>query len=200
MPRGVLREYLRLSGVAAIYLATLAEGGFRVGSSRDLDRTIYLLRRRYYGLRLATAVWVENKELAELIICEAMPRLNCDSGGTCEVARRDAERAIEAAAARLNVALTDHATVMRRVRRASFHVKRLIDDANARGELKWFNEAFREWRIASKSQGRSVSYAEARARLRRVVVQRVLAGDVENVVALTPEIFPQLSRVREQGH
>jgi hypothetical protein len=59
--------------------------------------------------------------------------------------------------------------------------------------LKWFNQACRDWRLQAKPLGRTMSYQEARARLRRVVVQRLLAGDLEDAVALAPTIFPSLT-------
>jgi hypothetical protein len=63
--------------------------------------------------------------------------------------------------------LTDHADVLLRARAAVAFVEDKIEQQQASGELAWFNQAYREWRLAAKAEGRSMTYAEARARLRR---------------------------------
>ena len=194
LPRGALREYLLLAGVAAVYVADFPKSRCKIGATRDVLRSIQVLRlKRHDGVVCAWLAWVESRELAELIAAEASSYYGNDPNGLLDVSIKAAIRAVEAAAARMSVPLTEHTVLMQRVRRASFHVKQMIDDAHGRGDLKWFNTAFREWRLQAKAQGRVMSYKEARARLRKVVVQRVLAGDLEDAVALAPTIFPKLT-------
>jgi hypothetical protein len=39
-----------------------------------------------------------------------------------------------------------------------------IDEAQAAGDLAWFNSAYRSWRLEARRSGHGMSYAEARAR------------------------------------
>ncbi len=62
-------------------------------------------------------------------------------------------------------------------------------EAEANGGLRWFNQTYREWRLAAKAEGRSMTYAEARARLRRHMFREVYASEY---VAVSKSIFPPL--------
>jgi hypothetical protein len=66
----------------------------------------------------------------------------------------------------MGIALTEHDTVLLRARSAVAFIEERIAQAQAAGELSWFNSAYRAWRLEAKQQGRGMSYAEARARLR----------------------------------
>jgi hypothetical protein len=194
LPRGALREYLIASEVAAVVVAIAPTGRCRVSETRDPGRTWLALRRQIHGLELASIYWVESIEAARLIATEVcLPRAK-DELGLIDGPVSHLVRAIEATAARMNTSLTEHAVVMRRVRSAVHLVKTQIAEAHASGELRWFNRAFRKWRLEAKKVGRVMSYAEALARLRKAAVVRVLSGGdlTDGAVELLPAIFPRL--------
>ncbi|MBO4221989.1 hypothetical protein [Bradyrhizobium neotropicale] len=193
LPRGALREYLIASHVAAVAVAIVPTGQCRVVATRDPGRTLVALRREFHGIELASIFWVESPEMARLIATEvSLPRVK-DERGLMEGPASQLVRAIEATAARMNISLTEHAVVMRRVRSAVHLVKTKIAEAQARGELGWFNKAYREWRLEAKKVGRVMSYAEAQARLRRAAVVRALSGDFTDAgIEMLPAIFPKL--------
>jgi hypothetical protein len=194
LPRGALREYLIASHVAAVAVAIAPTGQCRVLETRDPGRTLFALRHQIHGLELASIYWVESIEAARLIATEvALPRAK-DEHCLVEGPPSTLVRAIEATAARMNIALTEHAVVMRRVRSAVHLVKTMIAEAHASGGLRWFNTAFRSWRLEAKKVGRVMSYAEALARLRKAAVVHVLSGGDfgDAAIELLPAIFPKL--------
>jgi hypothetical protein len=87
--------------------------------------------------------------------------------------------------------LTDHATIMERVSAAVAYVEDKIEQAQAAGELRWFNQAYQAWRLEAKAQGRVMTYAEARARLRRAIYRQILFGEAGEI-AVRPKLFPSL--------
>jgi hypothetical protein len=193
MPRGAEREYIATYGIVAIYVAALPTGPTLVDTTRDLLRTWLAIRRRWLGVQITSALWVKDRSEAALIAREVNASIPHGTEGLLVATAKVAQRRIENVAAHMNIPLTDHDTVMARVRTAVQFVAESIDEAHAHGELAWFNTAFRAWRLEAKSVGRSMTYAEARARLRRVVTQRVLAGECHEVPAeLLPAIFPAL--------
>jgi hypothetical protein len=187
LPRGAEREYLTVYGVVAVYVVELPTGETMVGISRDLLQSLLSIRRRYEGAAIVCAHWVKDADEAQLI-CREIVR---DSEGVLMNARTVSAR-IENAAARMNLALTDHETIMERVRMAVEYVDGKIAEAQASGELRWFNRAFRAWRLAAKQHGRTMSYAEARARLRRAIYRKILFGEVCEIAPM-PNVFPPLA-------
>jgi hypothetical protein len=93
------------------------------------------------------------------------------------------------AACGLDIPVTGHPVVMYRVGRIVGQVEQRIEQANRHGDLAWFNTAFRQWRLRARSIGRGMSYAEARARLRRAM----LGGEPElGTAELVAAVFPAL--------
>jgi hypothetical protein len=184
IPRGAEREYLITFGVAAIYIATVPgrEQCF-VGISRDLGRSLAAMQTKWPRAEIVYAVWVKDRATAKAIIAEI------DGGASAEAARQE----IEAVAANRQVRLTSHDAAMARVHAAVTRVREKINEANAAGDLEWFNATYRAWRIEAQKSGRGMSYAEAIARLRRTVTKRLI--EKENVDLdpdLLPSIFPTL--------
>ena len=91
----------------------------------------------------------------------------------------------------MGIALTDHDTVLMRARSAVAYIERQIAQAQATGELQWFNRAYRSWRLQAKQYGRTMSYAEARARLRQKLFRQLLSNEVQNEPT---SLFPPLAR------
>ncbi|VIO80085.1 hypothetical protein [Bradyrhizobium ivorense] len=194
IPQGADREYLIVFGVAAIYVATIPRGEpCIVGVTRDLGQTFDAIRDNWAWSEIACAFWVKDRETAEVIVAEATEVLPRDPEGRLAVRAEFARRQIEAVAERSKVPLTNHDAAMSRVHAAVRHVQEKINEANASGDLAWFNSAYRSWRIEAKKFGRVMSYAEALARLRRAVTKRLITLDVINLDAdLLPGIFPDL--------
>ncbi|MCA1452161.1 hypothetical protein I6F35_02890 [Bradyrhizobium sp. BRP22] len=190
MPRGAAREYLRVFGVAAIYVAVKPEGSCcRVGMSLDLARTQTFLDR----FEIDLVFWVRDAMTARRVMRKARVRLAM-FGGLAHVSGQTAGEEIEAAAGRLGVPLTEHQAALARVTRALGRVEAVLAQAHADGTLSWFNRAYRAYRLAST--GRTMLYGEAKVRLRNAVVRRIMAG--ETLADLQGEVFGKLSSTKSE--
>jgi len=184
MPRGADREYLAAYGIFAVYVASSRKGPPAiVGVSRDLIQTLTALRRRRHMplLHMTCIYWIEDPAEARLLVREVnagLPQLEMDGAA--------AQRKIENVAAHIGILLNEHHTVLTRAHAAVEFVERHIENAQANGQLRWFNRAFRHWRLEAKKHGRSMSYAEARARLRKKMFRQVLSAPTK------PGLFPAL--------
>jgi hypothetical protein len=124
---------------------------------------------------LVSAWWVRNREIAAAV---------------AKAARNDVGPWLDAliqteAQARGSVAVA-HASAMERIRSAGAQIDAAVEAANGRGELAWFNRAYRAYREA----GGRLAYQAARARLRRAVVRRlVITGGIEFGADLLPEVL-----------
>ena len=189
LPRGAEREYITAANVQAIYVAALPSGPSLV-RTRDLLHSLIALRRRFGGVRIITAHWVEGKTAARLICREVNSSLARGPSGLLVATAKDAERRVENVAAHMGVVPTDHADVLLRARAAVAFVENHIAHAEANGELRWFNQAYRSWRLAAKAEGRTMTYAEARARLRRHLFREILL--TTEFIRVPNSIFPPL--------
>jgi hypothetical protein len=183
IPTGAEREYLIIFGVAAIYVATRDQPPCMVRVSRDLGRSLTAMRKRWPGTEIASAFWVRDRATAKAIVAAV------EGFVSPEAARQE----IEAVAANRQVALTNHDVTMGRVRAALQQIDDRIKEANKRGDLAWFNAAFRSWRLIAKNFGRGMSYAEARARLRRAAIKQLKTLGVNDLgPSLLSDVFPPL--------
>jgi hypothetical protein len=190
IPRGAEREYLIMIGVAAIYVAKLSNSSM-LGVTRDLNLSRLELQRRHVGAEITDVCWVRDRDRADAVRYQVHAQMMPCS-----------HPSIVSAAAQLGIGITDHAKVMARVASVARLVEQRIDEASSKGDLGWFNAAFREWRMEAKAAGRVMTYREARARLRRVMMQGLvqLNADVlpEIFPATRPEIMPDI-RMRRTG-
>ena len=186
LPRRAEREYLTVYGVVAVYVVELPTGETMLGTSRDLLQSLQAIRRRHTGAAIVAAYWAKDLVEAQRVCQEAMR----DSEGVLMNARTVQAR-IEIAGDRLNLALTDHETIMTRARMAVEYVEGKIAEAQAAGDLRWFNCAFREWRLEANARGRTMSYAEARARLRRAIYRQILFSEFCGIASMAA-VFPTL--------
>jgi hypothetical protein len=184
IPRSAEREYLAVLGITAIYGAELPIGPGFLGVSRDLNLSLQSLRRRWCGAEITFGVWVRDRNAAQVLRRQASAIL---PAGASTSAMRSA---IDETALRLGVAVTEHEVVMQRVAAVVEQVERKIEEASQNGELQWFNRAFRQWRLQARSYGRAMTYGEARARLRRAMVEQGLSQ--QTFGELLPTIFPKL--------
>jgi hypothetical protein len=105
----------------------------------------------------------------------------------------EARKAVERAAKRQGVILTEHAAVIARVREVTAHVREALERANQSGDLAWFNSLYREWRMKAKGLGMGMPYEQALASLRLAIYRRAAAGGAISVDAtLASEVFPKL--------
>jgi hypothetical protein len=188
LPKGAAREYLQVFGVAAVYVAvmpTLAGEHSVIGSSLDLAKTYTFIRRR---CEIQTVFWVIDRKTARMVATLAKRRWPV-LDGVVPVAGAVAGRQVAMVARQLGVRLTEHQTAMRRVADALDRVDQALDQAQATGDLGWFNRAYSAYRAGST--GRTMRYSEAQARLRRAVVRRILAG--QGLSDLGGEVFEGLS-------
>jgi hypothetical protein len=189
LPRAAEREFIAAANIQAVYVAALPSGPSFVSTSRDLLHLLIALRRRWNGIRIISAHWVEGKTEARLICREVNASLPRGASGLLVANAKAAQRCIENVAARMNVTLTDHADVLHRASAAVAFVENHIREAEANGELRWFNQAYRTWRLAAKAEGRTMTYSEARARLRRRMFREALSSEF---VEVSKSVFPPL--------
>jgi hypothetical protein len=149
-------------------------------------QSLQAIRRHHAGAAIVCAYWAKNADEAQRVCQEAMR----DSEGVLMNARTVQAR-IEIAGDRMNLALTDHETIMTRARMAVEYVEGKIAEAQAAGELRWFHRAFREWRLEANARGRTMSYAEARARLRRAIYRQILFSEFCGIASMAA-VFPTL--------
>ncbi|UPK03132.1 hypothetical protein [Bradyrhizobium sp. 170] len=189
LPRGAEREFIVIHGIVAVYVAALPAGPAFVSLSRDLLHSLLTLRRRWPALQITAAFWVRDKTEARLITREVRASLVQGEDGLLVATAKTAQRKIENVAAHMNIALTEHEVVLIRARAAVDYIEQQIEQAQASGELSWFNRAYRAWRLEAKQYGRSMSYAEARARLRQNLFRQVLVNEGQSG---STQLFPPL--------
>lgn len=193
LPRAAEREYLAMYGIVAVYVASLPSGESIVGFSRDLLHSLLTLRRQWRGLHISCAYWVKDRSEARLIANEVNARvLRHPERRVLLADAKAAQRTVENVAAHMGIALTEHDIVLLRARSAVAYIEDKIAQAHAAGELSWFNSTYRAWRIEAKAQGRFMTYAEARARLRQKLFRELLLGEVQ---IGSDRLFPPLQGI-----
>lgn len=192
LPKAAEREYIATSGICAVYVAALPAGPAYVGISRDLLHTLRALRHRWPALLITAAFWMQAKSDARLICREVNRCLAQGQQGLLVANAKTAQRKVENVAAHMGIVLTDHETVLTRARTAVAYIEQQIEQAQAAGQLHEFNRAYRSWRLQAKQFGRTMSYAEARARLRQKLFRQLLTNDGQNEPA---PLFPPLATI-----
>lgn len=183
LPKSGEREYLTVNGIVAIYVTENEKGEAQVGATRDLHQSLLAVRRRDRYAAIVAAYWLKGEADAALI-CAAV----LEDTGSKMTAITFTNR-IEVAAERMNISITDHQTIMQRVRSAVEYVDERLVEAQAGGKLRFFNRAYRQWRLEAKAHGRTMSYAEARARLRRSLYRQIAAGEPCEIVFPALEVL-----------
>jgi hypothetical protein len=159
--------YLKPFNLAVIVIASSRDGCL-IDSARDLGAAQAAIRQR--GLQDITAAgWAENIDVARQAVEVALHELR-------QVQGRDGKLAVEAGfavevigrvAKRLEIRLTDHATLMARAKAASAQLGVKLDGARVTGDLQFFNKEFKRRRRAAEASGqRFMTYNQALARLR----------------------------------
>lgn len=191
MPTGAAREYLRLFGVAAVYVAAAGDDACAIGSTLDVQKSQAFLPSRDQRLEIVAVFWVRDGRSARTLARMTRARLpRSGVKGMAAVGVAVALDRLEAIALERSIQLTEHAVAMSRVTSAMVRLDAELVRAQAAGELVWFNEGFREWRLRAKAGGRIKTFGEAQARLRRALTRRLITG--EAVGSLQKEVFPEL--------
>lgn len=155
------RSYITAIGIAAVIVTD--QGEFYV--TRDVEGSA-----RELGIEIVEAWWFKDRATATRVMAQAV-----GAGDT-----------IAAEAARAGLRTAAHASVLERARKVAPLVDDALRAANRRGELAWFNRAFRARRLA----GSKVSFGTAWTWLRRAVVRRLMVtGRVEYGPEMLAELF-----------
>lgn len=86
---------------------------------------------------------------------------------------------VEAIAKRLRINLTEHATVVERVRARTQQLDEALQRAQDEGLLKTFNISYRKRRLAARQTGqRFMTYGKAQRRLRQAITETIANGGV----------------------
>lgn len=172
-PRKAERVYLGSLEIAAVYVGTYAgEHMAIVGTSRDLARSAALQQEGLPTFQIVAAWWVEDRQIAEAIVKAVEPELRFVDPGPHVSDAEHAVTLIQDEARKQRVHLTDHATALKRVKLAAAQIKATVEAFNKTGELKWFNEAYRDHRAS----GGRLTYAAAKALFHRALVKRAVLG------------------------
>lgn len=189
-PRKAERVYLASLEIAAVYVGTYGgEHMAIVGTSRDLGRSAALQQEVWPTFQIVAAWWVRDRQIGEAIVkAVELPLRFVDPGPRVS----DAEHAIaliEDEARKLGIKLTEHVTALERVKASAEKIKSAVDALNKAGDLKWFNDAYREHR----ARGSRLTYAAARARLYRAVAKRLVLGERWDLSAkLLADVFGEM--------
>jgi hypothetical protein len=161
-PSRAVRDYLAQFGVVAIYVTSTGT----LGVGRDLAR----------AAPIAAAWWVRDRHTAEQILVaigEEQP---------ATVAQATAE--VLAAANRLGAVLSEHGAVMARAQAAIDQLSAKLSTAQANGDLKFFNRAYRQYRLGCQQRGEhAMAYGVARAKLRKLLAGAAAGAPVSDLVA-----------------
>jgi hypothetical protein len=172
LPRAREREYLTANGVVAVYVADLDDDHSTVGTSRDLAQSLYAIRRHHKYAAIMAAFWVRSQVEAVSIVNE----VNRGAEESKMNAKALIDR-IKLAAARLNFLINEHDAILLRARAAVTFIDERLSVAQQTGQLKFFNRTYQRWRLDAMNVGRTMSYAEARARLRASLYRQIAAGE-----------------------
>jgi hypothetical protein len=120
--------------------------------TRDLLHTELGLARRWFGSQLTCAYWIKDETEA---LADHAPGLRRTRAWRRPLVAdaRTARRRIENVAAHMGIQLTGRDTVLLRARSAVNYIEQKIDEAQAAGQLSWFNQAYRAWRLQANSTG-----------------------------------------------
>ncbi len=90
---------------------------------------------------------------------------------------------VPVAAARLGIAISDHATVARRASAAVARIEAALQQAEAGGDMKFFNTEYRRRRQAARRRGQGfITYNRARARLGEAIAGAAATGTLDRTL------------------
>ena len=192
IPRKAARDYLRICGYTAICIITMPSGyPCILRSCRDLAYSLARARRTWdKRVEMTYACWTARPDDANRVVSKVSSmHINDYRDGTerifnsGETLRTD----IEFVSKVMQIVITDHDAVMGRISTVLRVVNSRLTDAQASGELAFFNKEFKRRRLANPKN--QMLYGQARAKLRIALLKRAIAGDPKVDASLLTEIF-----------
>ncbi len=160
LPKPV-RDYLHEFGLACVYVTPAG----RIGVTRDLADV---------GA-IAAAWWAKDAAAAHAVV----RAIGEQAPASVEAATAE----ILAAAKRLDAVLSTHDVVVTRAQAAIDRLGTRLSTANANGDLKWFNRAYRQYRLGCLQRGeRAMDYGAARDKLRELLAGAAAGVPVKDMV------------------
>jgi hypothetical protein len=174
LPDSAARAYLSKFGVGCVYVICGWSGFSCLIGASGADLADALAHARKFWPRddapvLAACWWCFDKRTAQQIVSLAVAsdlRRAQKQGPCLSVTLAQASEGIAAAAARLQFRLTDHVTVLTRVRASTAVLDGKLTAAQDAGQLREFNKEYKRRRLAAQRAGkRFIEYDVARRRL-----------------------------------
>ena len=186
-PTPVARDYLKLTGYCFIAILTTAKGTpCRLRVMNDLTECLEGERLNWSPyIELTCAYWIEKKEDADRLVAhieQIHQPLGHDGINAYAETLRDE---IVHYADHFGITVTHHNTVIARVNQTVEIIHKRMKQAQADGDLKFFNAAFKE----ARENGKPVIYGKARAKLRDALIRRAIQGNDALDVGLLDEVF-----------
>jgi hypothetical protein len=190
LPDSAARVYLSKFAVGSLYVISGPHGSpCLIGSAgSDLADALTAARRtwpRDHAPVLAAAWWCFDRRTAQQVVTLAVGndlRHGHKEGPCLDITLIEATAGITAAADRLRFRLTEHATVLARIRATGVALEGKLTAAQEAGQLKAFNQEYAKRRRAAQAAGkRFPHYSIARARLRALLAAAAdgrYSGDV----------------------
>jgi hypothetical protein len=203
IPQQGEREYFRAFGITALFLAASpAQTPCLIGFTRDLGRSLESIRTRWHrSVELTHAWWLADESGARAIVAAVTKAFPTDDHSRFDAHVDEVAGKIAGSARSLQLVLTDHADALHRVRTAVAHVDGMIEEANASGELRWFNRAYREWRTSAPATvALAMPYGLARSRLRAAIVRCIARGEYRIGLELWGEVLPGATDLQRWRH
>jgi len=188
LPTTAARDYLKLTGYHAIAIITTARGiPCRLRVTDDLAQCITSERERWSPyIEMTSAFWIEKIDDADRIMASVM-NLRPDVLGA-EGINLYAERLIldiEHFGRLYKIPITHHNVVIKRVNDVIEIVNKRMKQAQAAGDMQFFNKAFKEHR----ENGVPLIYGKAKAKLRDAIIRRAIQGIDALDASLLDEVF-----------
>jgi hypothetical protein len=203
-------SYLRATGAAACYVATVALAPVRVGVCRDPQRSLDHLMRRWNDVTFGWLAWINDHHrnaaifTAELVAGSSEIIFDRDDDGVrTSRSLSYVVGKIEQIAEHHSIALTSHDMALKRARLYAQKLDNVLAALQQRGAFHAFNHAYRVHREQARNRNESVlPYFAVRDELRRVIIRYLVAHDDRiDVGAVLEEIrqrFPWFQAVEER--
>lgn len=170
LPAAAEVEYLIARGIACIVLIYSAAntGATLLRVVRNPAHAIVTARRQLWDdARVAWIVWTHGDAEANAVLARAEI-----SPGVHKLSPDVVCKRIESSADEIGVVLTDNSTVLAATRKQALAISRFLEDQRENGGLHFFNETYRQYRLAAMAQNHSfMSYNQALALLRQWIIR-----------------------------
>ena len=170
LPAAAEIECLIARGVACIMLIySAAKPRFTsVRIVRNPAHALTTARREWNDARVAWIVWAHGDAEAKAVLARA----DIAPPGVHKLSPDVVRERIECAADEIGIVLTDNSTVLAATRNQALAVSRFLEDQRENGGLHFFNERYRQYRLAAMAANHSfMSYNQALGLLRQWILR-----------------------------